>query len=136
MTIGLLKEPSYESRVSLLAEAIATLTKKGISVFVEKSAGEKAWCTDGDYQKAGAQIKNRGEILSLSDIVLSIHQPQPSEIPNLRSKILIGVYQPLFHPSLMLQWAQASITSFSLDMLPRTTRAQAMDVLSSQANIA
>jgi len=136
MIIGLLKEPSHESRVSLLAEAIIALIKKGISILVERSAGEKAWCTDADYEKAGAQIKSRADVLSLADIVLSIHQPSQSEISDLRSKILIGVYQPLYYQSLMMQWAQAGITSFSLDMLPRTTRAQAMDVLSSQANIA
>ena len=136
MTIGLLKEPSYESRVSLLAEAIITLTKKGITVLVEKGAGENAWCPDGEYEKAGAQVKTREEVLSQSDIALSIHPPSQSDIEKLRSKIAIGVYQPLYQPSLMSQWAQAGITSFSLDMLPRTTRAQAMDVLSSQANIA
>jgi len=136
MTIGLLKEPSYESRVSLLAEAIITLTKKGIAVLVERSAGEKAWCTDADYEKAGAQITSRAEVLASADLILSINQPSQSEIQNLKSKILIGVYLPLYNSSLMMQWAQAGITSFSLDMLPRTTRAQAMDVLSSQANIA
>ena len=136
MTIGLLKEPSYESRVSLLAEAINFLTKKGITVLVEGGAGEKAWCSDGDYEKAGAQIKNRGEVLSQADIVLSIHQLSTAEIEKLRSKVIIGVYQPLYQSSLMDKWAQAGVTSFSLDMLPRTTRAQAMDVLSSQANIA
>jgi len=136
MIIGLLKEPPHESRVSLLAEAIATLTTKGISVLVERTAGEKAWCTDSDYEKAGAQIKPRSEVLASADLILSIHQPSQSEQAGLKSKILIGVYQPLYQPSLMKEWAQAGITSFSLDMLPRTTRAQAMDVLSSQANIA
>jgi NAD(P) transhydrogenase subunit alpha len=67
---------------------------------------------------------------------LSIHHPDKSEIENLKLKILIGVYQPLFNQSLMQQWAAKEITTFSLDMLPRTTRAQNMDVLSSQANIA
>ena len=75
MTIGLLKEPSYETRVSLLAEAVTTLTKKGISVLVERSAGEKAFCTDADYEKAGAQIKSRSEVLASADLILAIHQP-------------------------------------------------------------
>jgi H+-translocating NAD(P) transhydrogenase subunit alpha len=136
MTIGLLKEPAHETRVSLLAEAVATLTKKNITVFAESGAGEKAFCSNGDYENAGAVIKNRIEILNSSDIILSIHHPEQSEIANLKSKIAIGVYQPLFHADLMKQWATSNITAFSLDMLPRTTRAQAMDVLSSQANIA
>ena len=63
MTIGLLKEPAYETRVSLLAEAVATLTKKNITVFIESGAGERAFCSNDDYEKAGAQIKSRAEVL-------------------------------------------------------------------------
>ncbi len=136
MTIGLLKEPTHETRVSLLAEAAATLTKKGITVIVEKGAGENAFCSNADYEKAGAQVKSRSEVLASSDIVLTIHQPEQSEISNLKTKVLIGVYHPLFNIDIMEQWAAAGVTTFSLDMLPRTTRAQAMDILSSQANIA
>jgi len=148
MTIGILKEPAYETRVSLLAEAVATLTKKNIIVFVESGAGVDAYCSNSDYENAGAVIKNRIEILNLSDIILSINHPEQSDPDsyrdtNLRSlpagqagKIAIGVYHPLFNIDMMKHWAAANVTSFSLDMLPRTTRAQAMDVLSSQANIA
>lgn len=136
MTIGILKEPAHETRVSMLAEAVAALTKKSITVWVESSAGEKAFCSNADYEKAGAQIKSRTEILENADLLLSIHAPLNSEAAKLKSKILIGVFQPLFQPELMKEWAAAGITVFSLDMLPRTTRAQAMDVLSSQANIA
>lgn len=136
MTIGILREPPHETRVSLLAEAAATLTKKGITVVVEQGAGEKAFCTDAAYTAAGAQIRSRTEVLAFSDIILGIHQPESSEILNLQSKILIGVYQPLFNPEAVKQWAREGLSIFSLDMLPRTTRAQAMDVLSSQANIA
>ncbi len=136
MTIGILKEPAHETRVSLLAEAVATLTKKSISVFVEPGAGELAFCSNADYEKAGAQMKDRNEILNSADIVLVIHPFSQDEVAKLSGKILIGVYQPLFQMEMMKQWAVAGVTCFSLDMLPRTTRAQAMDVLSSQANIA
>lgn len=136
MTIGLLKEPAHETRVSLLAESVAALTKKNITVIIEPGAGANAYCSDADYEKAGAQIKSRTEILASSDVILSIHQPPSQEISGSKSKIWIGVYQPLFSVDTMKQWAAAGVTSFSLDMLPRTTRAQAMDVLSSQANIA
>jgi H+-translocating NAD(P) transhydrogenase subunit alpha len=136
MIIGLLKEPTYETRVSLLAEAVASLTKKSITVYVEHGAGEKSFCSNADYEKAGAQVKSRSEILSAADILLSIHELGSDEIGNLKSKILVGVYQPLYHADIMKKWAAIGMTTFSLDMLPRTTRAQAMDVLSSQANIA
>jgi H+-translocating NAD(P) transhydrogenase subunit alpha len=134
MTIGVLKEVFPETRVSLLPEAVATLIKKGISVCIEQGAGETAFSTDADYTKVGAVIKSRQEALQSSDIILCINPI--AETTGLSSKILIGVYQPLFQKNAMQEWATQNITSFSLDMLPRTTRAQSMDVLSSQANIA
>ena len=132
MTVGILKEPSHETRVSLLPEAVAQLTKKGISVLIETGAGVKASATDPDYEKAGAKISTAQEIVSASDVILSIHQPS---LALASSKVLMGVYQPLYNQSTMQQWASQGLTVFSLDMLPRTTRAQSMDVLSSQANI-
>ncbi len=136
MTIGLLKEPAHETRVSLLAEAVATLTKKGITVLAETGAGERAFCSDADYVKAGASVKSRAEVVQTAELLLTIHQPDSGEISGLSGKVLIGVFQPLFNVDQMKTWAAGGVTSFSLDMLPRTTRAQAMDVLSSQANIA
>ncbi len=136
MTIGVLKEPAFETRVSLLAESVVALTKKNITVTVESGAGEKAFCSDTEYEKAGAQIKTRQEVLDSSDIILAIHPLAPSQIINHKSQILVGVYQPLFNKEVMQQLAEKGVTIFSMDMLPRTTRAQAMDVLSSQANIA
>jgi len=136
MTIGLLKEPAYETRVSLLDEAVAPLIKKGIKVVVESGAGERSSCSDAAYEAAGATLHNRQEVLQSSDLLLSIHCPSESDIAVNTKAIWLGVYQPLFNASLMKDWAAKGITSFSLDMLPRTTRAQAMDVLSSQANIA
>jgi len=132
MIVGILKEPSQETRVSLLPEAVAQLTKKGITVSVESDAGIKASASNADYENTGAKISSAQEIVSSADIILCIHQPS---IAIGSSKILIGVYQPLFNQQLMQQWAQQGLTVFSLDMLPRTTRAQSMDVLSSQANI-
>lgn len=132
MTIGILKEPSPETRVSLLPEAVTQLTKKNITVLVEAGAGTKASASNTDYEKAGAKISSMQEVVSSSDVILCIHQPS---VQISSSKILIGVYQPLYNPSSMQQWTQQGLTVFSLDMLPRTTRAQSMDVLSSQANI-
>jgi NAD(P) transhydrogenase subunit alpha len=79
-------------------------------------------------------LKLREEILSQADVLLSIHH---DNIPaSLHNKVLIGIYQPLYNYALMRDWAAQNLTAFSLDILPRTTRAQSMDVLSSQANIA
>jgi H+-translocating NAD(P) transhydrogenase subunit alpha len=135
MIIGVLQEPAFETRVSLLPESVAALTKKGITVLVETGAGIKASASDEDYGKAGAQIKSAEDIIAAAEILCLIHPSDPKrQIPS--STILIGVYQPLFNFQQMQNWAVNGITSFSLDMLPRTTRAQSMDVLSSQANIA
>ena len=123
MTIGLLKEPAHETRVSLLAEAVATLTKKGITVLTETGAGERAFCSDADYVKAGASVKSRAEVLQSAELLLTIHQPAAGEISGLSGKVLIGVFQPLFNVDQMKTWAAGGLTSFSLDMLPRTTRA-------------
>ncbi|MFT3901589.1 MAG: Re/Si-specific NAD(P)(+) transhydrogenase subunit alpha [Niabella sp.] len=136
MTIGILKEPLFETRVSLIAESVSLLTKKGIAILVENGAGISAFCNDAAYEAAGAQVKSRGEVLAASDVLLAIHTPQAADIETAKGKILIGVYQPLVNKEQMQAWASNGVTTFSLDMLPRTTRAQAMDVLSSQANIA
>lgn len=135
MIIGVLQEPAFETRVSLLPEAAAALVKRGITVYIQSGAGVKASASDEDYSKAGAQIKSAEEIISAAQIICCIHPPHsPSHIS--ASTVIIGVYQPLFNFQQMQSWATAGITCFSLDMLPRTTRAQSMDVLSSQANIA
>ena len=104
MTIGVLKEPAHETRVSLLSELVPSLLKKGVTVLVESGAGEKAFCSNAAYENAGAQIKSRSEVLAAADIVLSIFQPDPSEIDRLKSKVIIGVFQPLYNVEEMKSW--------------------------------
>ncbi len=135
MIIGVLKEPAPETRVSLLPEGVASLTKKGIEVWVEKDAGVTASATDEDYSKVGASVKSASEILQSAEIVLAIQTPAVAAWPK-KATVWVGVYQPLYQQAVMKDWAASGNTVFSLDMLPRTTRAQSMDVLSSQANIA
>jgi NAD(P) transhydrogenase subunit alpha len=135
MTIGVLMEPAYETRVSLLPEAVLTLTKKGIEVLVENNAGSKSFADNESYIAAGAGLLSRNEVVQQSDILLAIHNPEPA-IRLKAGVILIGVFQPLYNPPFIKEWVNEKVTCFSLDMLPRTTRAQSMDVLSSQANIA
>jgi H+-translocating NAD(P) transhydrogenase subunit alpha len=136
MTIGLLRESSPETRVSLTDETVAALLKKGQTVFVEKGAGQTAFCSDELYQKAGATLAQREEVIAASDVLLSIHPLPLSSLHSLKGKVLIGAFQPLYQPEWVKAAAEAGLTCFSLDMLPRTTRAQSMDILSSQANIA
>ena len=136
MIIGVLKEFSPETRVSLLPEHIILLKKWNIEVLIEKNAGDKSFAADEKYTDAGAIISNREDVLQKATIVLSIHPLSPVDINNCRAKIILGFFQPLYNVSLIKEWSEKGLTIFSIDMLPRTTRAQAMDVLSSQANIA
>jgi NAD(P) transhydrogenase subunit alpha len=136
MIIGVLKEPSPESRVSLLPEHIVVLKKWNVSVCVETGAGTMAYANDDKYTEAGATIVSRNELLQQADIILSVNNPEPADIDQMKGKVLFGLYQPLYNARQVTDWAAKGITVFSIDMLPRTTRAQSMDVLSSQANIA
>ena len=133
MTIGVLQEAAPETRVSLLPPHITALKKKGISVIVQAEAGKRAFASDESYVAAGAKIGTKYEVLSQSDIVLSMNLNHEKEWAG---KVYIGNFQPLFKPAVMKQLAEQNSTIFSLDLLPRTTRGQAMDILSSQANIA
>jgi H+-translocating NAD(P) transhydrogenase subunit alpha len=136
MTIGVLKEPSPETRVSILPEHVLILKKWNVNIIVENNAGTAAFATDEKYIEVGASIVGRDEVLKSADIILSINEPQQTEINQLHAKIMLGIYQPLFNISLIKECVAKGVTVFSIDMIPRTTRAQTMDVLSSQANIA
>jgi NAD(P) transhydrogenase subunit alpha len=136
MIIGVLKEPSPETRVSLLPEHVAILKKMNVEVLVETGAGANAFAADTKYTEAGAKLGSRQQVLEQAAVALSINPLSAEEADRVKGKVLLGFYQPLFHHALAKDWAEKNITVFSMDMLPRTTRAQSMDVLSSQANIA
>ncbi len=136
MTIGVFKESSPETRVSLLPEHLPALKKMNVDVLIETQAGENAFATDEKYKEAGASVVSKDELINKSDIFLSIDLPDTTNINSLETKILLGNYSPLFNYQAMKNFADKKVTVFSIDMIPRTTRAQSMDVLSSQANIA
>ncbi|QEH41529.1 Re/Si-specific NAD(P)(+) transhydrogenase subunit alpha [Chitinophaga sp. XS-30] len=137
MILAVLKENAGESRVSLVPEVVKQLVQLKVDVRVETGAGAAAFYTDEAYREAGATLASRNDLLQQADMLLSIRQPDQAEWGLTGAgKIWLGVYQPLYHPGLMQQWADRQLTVFSMDTIPRTTRAQSMDVLSSQANIA
>lgn len=134
MIIGVLKEQAPETRVSLVPEVVSALVKMNVTVWIEDGAGVSAFFNNDMYTAAGAVIKSATEINAQADMVLTM---QPGNAGNAKQgAVIMGVYQPLFNAGLMRQWAEKGYTVFSMDTIPRTTRAQAMDVLSSQANIA
>ena len=137
MIIGVLKEPDPEARVSIVPEHAGILKKWNVEVWVEKGAGALAFASDENYCDAGAQVTDREVILKQADLVLQINNFSSTDIDSLKQRaVLLGVYQPLFNSSQVNHWMGRGLTIFSMDLLPRTTRAQSMDVLSSQGNIA
>jgi H+-translocating NAD(P) transhydrogenase subunit alpha len=136
MIIGLLKESGAEKRVAMLPEAVQTLTKINVPVLVEKEAGLRAFAADTDYEAAGAKVLTKTEVIAKSDILIKINPPTDEEFGMIReSQILLGQHNPLMNHDLVKKFASANLTTFSLDVIPRTTRAQAMDILSSMATV-
>ncbi len=143
MRIAVAKEIEVsERRVALTPDTVSRLVKQGLEVWVEKGAGERAFFTDSAYEAAGATIGDTATVWSEADILLKVSPPQErengqSEIEMLREgAVLMGFLNPLGNPDLARQLAERKITAFSMEMIPRTTRAQSMDALSSQASIA
>ncbi len=139
MKIAVPKETApYERRVALVPETVAKLVKAGIGVQVEAGAGVGASYPDAQYQAIGAQIiPDRKTLFGTADMVIKVQKPTPEEVALLREgSVLIGILQPLLNPDLVQQLAQKRITALAMDMIPRITRAQPMDVLSSQSTVA
>ncbi|NSL90607.1 Re/Si-specific NAD(P)(+) transhydrogenase subunit alpha [Chitinophaga sp. Mgbs1] len=137
MIAGILKEKNSETRVSLTPEVVKQLQQMSVTVWVEQDAGDASFYNDDAYMQSGAQIKTAGEILAQADVIFTLQPPSREVASQLApGKIIIGVLQPLYHSAEVSYWASRNLTTFSLDTIPRTTRAQSMDVLSSQANIA
>lgn len=136
MIIGLIREPESETRVALLPEHISTFTKWNSTLLVESGAGIRAHAKDEHYLESGATIASREEVLKKADVLVCIHPPQLEEMSLLSGKVLVGFFQVWQFPEQLQSMIASKSTVFSLDLLPRTTRAQSMDVLSSQANIA
>jgi NAD(P) transhydrogenase subunit alpha len=137
MIIGVLKEQSPENRVALLPESVAVLSELKISIVVEKGAGRNAAANDEAYQSAGATIVDKMELFKKANLILKVNGPTEEEV-NLQSKeqSLIATFNPLSHPELVGKLVKKGLTTFSLDAVPRISRAQAMDVLSSMATVA
>jgi len=136
MRIGVPKEIApNERRVALTPDAAGRLTKGGFEVFIERGAGSAAFFPDDAYTKAGARVWDRGSVLGHSDIILQVQAPDPESLTQIpEGNALVAFFQPA--SDLLRQLAQRKLTAFSLVLLPRITRAQPMDVLSSQATVA
>lgn len=127
-----------ESRLALVPDVVKRLTGSGFSVAVEAGAGAAAKFEDSDFEAAGAEIVGSAKDLwGNADLVVKINKPTDEEIALAKKgSALIALMWPLVNPEVAKKLADAGITSFSLDQLPRITRAQSMDVLSSMSTVA
>jgi H+-translocating NAD(P) transhydrogenase subunit alpha len=137
MIVGIPRETwPGETRVALIPSAVATLRKTGLGVIVEEHAGTAAGFTDAAFRNAGAEIASRAKVFSAADILLQV-RAVPAELSMLRSgQTVIGFADPLGSPDAVEEVARTGATAFSMELMPRITRAQSMDALSSMATIA
>ena len=136
MNIGLIKESGIERRVALLPEVVAALVKLNVPVMVEKDAGERSFVSNEEYSAAGATIHSKQEVFNGSGMIVKINPPTVEELGWMKpGQIFLGVLNPLVDHETVKKLAAANITGFSLDIIPRTSRAQAMDILSSMATV-
>lgn len=127
-----------EKRVALIPEHVARLVKKGAQISVETGIGQALNVSDDDYKKAGASLEtDRRHLLQAADMVLRIRKPAPEEVSLMKAEsIHVSLLDPFNERQLIAALMQKSVTAVSMEMIPRITRAQKMDVLSSQSNLA
>lgn len=136
LTVGVRKEDAPgERRVALVPEGVSRLTAAGLEMLAETDAGERAWFDNSAYADAGADIVAGDELYERADVVLSIGRVEARRLHS--GQALVGLLAPLLDPGYAADLAARGVTAISLDGIPRTlARAQAMDALTSQANIA
>ena len=127
-----------ETRVALIPQSVKKLVKKGIEVLIEKGAGERASFLDKEYTEAGAKlVSSAKEVYSEGNLIIKINQPEDSEISLMKEgSALVSLLFPLVNHKTVKKLAEKKVSSFSLDSVPRITRAQSMDVLSSMSTVA
>ncbi len=137
MKIGILKETEPENRVAVMPDGVKNLKDIKLEVLVEKDSGKNAFISDDQFTDAGAKVVSRDEILKQADILLKVSPFEAPEIKKLKEgKVVIAMLDPFFNKQLVKDLASNKITSFSMELVPRISRAQSMDILSSMATIA
>jgi NAD(P) transhydrogenase subunit alpha len=139
MKVAVVRETAPgERRVALVPDAVAKLRAAGIEVLVETAAGDGAWLSDDAFTEAGATIAARDELAVAADVIVTVGRPDEQVVAGLRpGQAVLGMLAPLGDPGFARRLSEAGVTAVSLDLIPRTLpRAQPMDALTSQANIA
>lgn len=129
---------SGENRVSLVPDTVARLAKLGFTIAIESGAGASTYYTDEDYQKAGAQVvSDVASLVEGAQVVLGVQPPDDAVVKHLKpGSILISFLAPHQNKDLVKKLQSQQVTSFGMELIPRVTRAQSMDALSSQATVA
>ncbi|MGH3037441.1 MAG: Re/Si-specific NAD(P)(+) transhydrogenase subunit alpha [Gaiellaceae bacterium] len=137
MRVGVAKESAPgETRVAVVPDTARRLAGDGVDVLVEHLAGEAATFADAAYEEEGARVVAADELYREADVVCKVRKPSSEELERLREgQSLIALLQPLTDPELLDQLARRGVTAFSMDAIPRVTRAQPMDALSSQSTV-
>ena len=137
MKIAVLREPAGETRSALVPESVRALAASNTTVHIESGAGNSAGATDADYAAAGATIElDKAKLLQLADVLICVNRPSDDDVAQLRAgAVVIGFLKPLDEPDSLVQLIERGLTAFAMELIPRSTRAQAMDALSSMATI-
>lgn len=136
MIAGILKETGTENRVAMLPGEVAGLKKLGLDVIIEKNAGEKAFIDDEAYAGAGAEIADRDEVKAKAAILLAVNPPLNDDPGSFKEgQIICSALNPVENREWLDKVRAQGLTYLGLDIVPRTTRAQAMDILSSMATV-
>ncbi len=126
-----------EARVALTPESVKKLVAAGVEVGIENSAGVHAGFPDADYQTAGASLMSRTDLLPEADVLACVNRPEPDDFAKLKQgAVVIGFLKPLDEPAALEPIISRKLTAFAMELVPRSTRAQSMDALSSMATIA
>jgi NAD(P) transhydrogenase subunit alpha len=136
MIIGILKETGTENRVAILPVEVCALKNMGIEVIVELHAGQRSFASDDAFSNAGALLAERKEVISKAAMLLSVNPPLDDDLNSFsEGQILCCVLNPVENRDWLDRARQKGLTILALDLIPRTTRAQSMDILSSMATV-
>jgi len=134
--IAVLKEVAPETRVAAIPETVKKFIALGASVCVERGAGDAAKIADADYEAAGATVADRAGALKDAGVILAVAGPDPSTIPGAaKGALLVGTLDPARRADDIAAYAKAGLDPLAMEKMPRITRAQSMDILSSQSNL-
>src|SRR4030043_477931 len=137
MIVGILKEYGTERRVAMLPGEAASLKKLGVEVIAENNAGENAFASDENYRSAGVAVTFRDDIFDKASMMISVDHIPESELGKCREgQTLCSVLNPVENAGWLEKARKQKLTVLALDLIPRTTRAQSMDILSSMATVA